>query len=342
MNGTIAVSFNISPAGSGKIQINSQTIREFPWNGTYFKNIPIEYIAVPNPGYRFVRWSDESLSRERTYNSNSNLSVTAIFESATGNHDLIVINEINYNSEPYFDTEDWVEFYNNSGSTIDLSGWLFKDSNDTNIFAIPSETILCEDEYLVLCRDITSFTFRFPYVDNYLGNLNFRLSDGGELIRLFDSFGNIVDSLTYDDEAPWPTEPDGDGPTLALKDPSSDNSLPENWAASSGHGTPGEKNDIVIEIADSNLPLLPKKFTLEQNFPNPFNSTTVIRYALPEDGFVKLIIYDITGRTVSRLIETKKNSGNHYVRWEANVPSGIYFYKLDVHSSRENFSQVKK
>ena len=155
----------------------------------------------------------------------------------------IVITEINYHSADDFDPEDWVEFYNDSCESVDMSGWVFKDDNDDHIFIFLPNTILEPEALVVLCRDTAAFSALFPEVDNRLGNFDFGLSGGGELIRLFDAQGNIIDSLTYDDEPPWPVEPDGNGPTLELIDPSLPNEDPENWRASNApHGSPGQEN----------------------------------------------------------------------------------------------------
>ena len=52
----------------------------------------------------------------------------------------------------------------------------------------------------------------------------------------------------YDDNAPWPTQTDGNGPTLSLKNPDLDNTLGENWAESIGYGTPGKINDTFVNV----------------------------------------------------------------------------------------------
>ena len=69
------------------------------------------------------------------------------------------------------------------------------------------------------------------------------LSNGGETVTLKDTFNQTVDTVSYDDVAPWPTEPDGSGPSLALLDPALDNSAAANWAKSrEDGGTPGAVN----------------------------------------------------------------------------------------------------
>lgn len=68
------------------------------------------------------------------------------------------------------------------------------------------------------------------------------------MIRLLDAAGEVVDALTYDDAAPWPVEADGNGATLALRNPLLDNTAAASWGASASGGTPGERNDTYEEL----------------------------------------------------------------------------------------------
>lgn len=72
------------------------------------------------------------------------------------------------------------------------------------------------------------------------------------------------------------------------------------------------------------------QFRLEQNFPNPFNPSTVIRYDIPSAGLVTLKIYDILGREVATLVDgERRDAGEYSVRWDgSNAPSGVYFSRL--------------
>ncbi|MFQ5870178.1 MAG: T9SS type A sorting domain-containing protein, partial [Candidatus Zixiibacteriota bacterium] len=73
---------------------------------------------------------------------------------------------------------------------------------------------------------------------------------------------------------------------------------------------------------------LPGNFHLS-NYPNPFNTSTIINYQLPVDAFVKLDIYNLLGDRVARLVDSKQQTGYRSVIWDAReVSSGIYFYKL--------------
>ncbi len=85
--------------------------------------------------------------------------------------------------------------------------------------------------------------------------------------------------------------------------------------------------------------LTPNTYTLSQNFPNPFNPTTTINFALPKDGLVKLVVYDITGKEVKVLANEIRTAGYHSIAFNAsNLPSGVYLYKL----SAGNFVETKK
>ncbi len=83
----------------------------------------------------------------------------------------------------------------------------------------------------------------------------------------------------------------------------------------------------------------PSSYELSQNYPNPFNPSTIIRYTIPENGFVKIKIFDILGREVSTLINKEQNSGNYEVEFDAsNLTSGVYFYRIQA----GDFVQTKK
>jgi hypothetical protein len=91
--------------------------------------------------------------------------------------------------------------------------------------------------------------------------------------------------------------------------------------------------------------LFPKEYTLHQNYPNPFNPSTVIRFTLPIRSSVKLIIYDLLGREIAKLVDREMIEGYQEVEWKAGVSTGIYFYRLEavsVDNPGARFVGVKK
>ncbi len=83
----------------------------------------------------------------------------------------------------------------------------------------------------------------------------------------------------------------------------------------------------IIEEVDH----IPRSFTLAPNHPNPFNTSTTIRYDLPLAGDVRLEIYDILGRKIETLVDGWQTAGAHSIVWEAeSVSSGVYFYRIQA------------
>jgi len=84
---------------------------------------------------------------------------------------------------------------------------------------------------------------------------------------------------------------------------------------------------------------IPSDFMLHQNFPNPFNPSTNIKFEIPKSSYVKLNIYDINGRLLEYLINEEMNPGVYEVIWNAsNYSSGIYFYRFET----ENYTETKR
>jgi hypothetical protein len=118
--------------------------------------------------------------------------------------------------------------------------------------------------------------------------------------------------------------------------------------------TVSAEGETVVEESDESASAaiveLPKEFGLDSNYPNPFNPSTTIRYAMKEDGVVKLAIYNILGQNVATLVNGVVSAGYHQITWNAvndggeDLPSGIYFYRLEVKpfSGGEGFVQSKK
>jgi len=84
---------------------------------------------------------------------------------------------------------------------------------------------------------------------------------------------------------------------------------------------------------------IPEKFSLQQNFPNPFNPSTSICFSLPADSKVKLVVFNSAGQEVAELVNEEMNAGTYEYQFDAgSLSSGVYFYKLIT----ENFTDTKK
>jgi hypothetical protein len=333
ISGTAEVELNIDQPGAGTIKLNTLDIAAFPWSGTYFQGVPIQVTALPNPGYRFEGWSGTVSPNlaSTAIDLEGDISLTARFVADNQYLNRIVINEINYNSPDDLDVEDWVELYNGYEVPVDVSGWVFNDGEDRRPYIISGRTIVAPGGYLVLCRDTFQFRQAFPQVENYIGNFGFGLSRGGELIRLYNASGALVDSLSYDDESPWPQETDGEGSTLSLLSPRLDNSLPESWGTSVIGGTPGKANEVRTVIEAVGGTVLPRTAALAQNYPNPFNSETVIAFSLPQADRVRIDLYSSLGQRVTTLVAAHLQAGNYRVAFKAeNLAAGPYFYRMQA------------
>nr|NQU91378.1 CotH kinase family protein [Bacteroidota bacterium] len=328
LTGPYEVSFDVEPYGSGNMQINSLT-PDVPWEGVYFGGIDTKLLALEtNESYEFDKWV---LNNHTVLPNDSALEVTVSLEE--GDHivamfkprffaDSLVINEINYNSASNFVPEDWVEFYNPNEYELDITGWVFKDEDDAHAFEFPENTIIEPLGYLVLCNDTAAFTSLFPDVTNIIGDMGFGLSGNGELIRLFNDEDVMVDTVHYDDTPPWPTEPDGNGPTLELWYPWLDNALAESWRASSYHGTPGAMNSFLVSIGDKSNDK-PLTFTI---FPNPLTSGSMLK--INSDRQIingEFVLYNLMGHEVYRISGIRSNR----VLIERNgLPEGMYVFRF--------------
>lgn len=243
----------------------------------------------------------------------------------------IVINEINYHGPTAADAGDWLELVHADPAfgPADLSGWFVRDRDDTNVFVIPPGTILLPGEFLVVVADSSAFSTLHPGVSTFVGEMSFSLSNGGELVRLYSYQNQLVDSLTYDDTAPWPVEPDSLGPTLELLSVTLDNTDPGNWRASLwAGGTPGAANSVVPTTAvDPELPLEAEASLAI--FPQPASTSAMVSFIPSNPGLVVLDVFDVRGKRVSRYRTSSSAAGKTHLRIDtASLPPGLYLLSL--------------
>lgn len=169
----------------------------------------------------------------------------------------IAITEINYNSDPYNKSNDWVELHNYGGSAVDISNWKLKDETPFNSFTIPAGTVLDANEYIVLVENIDTFLMVHGGVTNYIGEFAFGFDNTFGTVKIENNSGTVVKAVPYIDSIPWPKGCDGYGPTLQIIDEEASESNPANWRSGCVLGTPGEgyvdcNYDIVVSEINYN------------------------------------------------------------------------------------------
>lgn len=96
---------------------------------------------------------------------------------------------------------------------------------------------------------------------------------------------------------------------------------------------------VTVDVPESETPATPAEYNLDQNWPNPFNPETTISYYIPNQGPVKLSVYDMTGRELAELVNEVQAEGEQRVRFDAsNLATGVYFYRMES----GNFRSIRK
>lgn len=164
------------------------------------------------------------------------------------NDQHIVINEIMYNSD--IRGNEWVELYNRGDAAVDISGWTILDDNDEHRFTLPEQTVLPPDGYLVVAQDET-LAYQIYGILNVIGGVDYGWGSSGDQVRIVNAMGQMIALVDYTNLPPWPTEPDGGGPSLELLDPFGAQNDPANWRASTSEasrGTPGRRNSVAPPV----------------------------------------------------------------------------------------------
>ena len=248
-----------------------------------------------------------------------------ILVTVNGPSPQIVITEIMYNP-PMLGADDteFIELYNAGSTTVDLTGFTFSQGV-THTFTSGS---INAGAYIIITVNQTELDDLYGAGTADAQWTLWGLSNGGEDIELKDASGNIIDYVDYDDQAPWPTEPDGTGPSLRLCDLSSDNSLASNWSASTEATglisnakeikvTPGQASNCnslnVIKF------ISPIEISL---YPNPAKQIIVVK--LNEFNKASLTVYDLSGRLI-----LNKNLDSSLTNLNVSgFATGVYLFKI--------------
>ena len=193
----------------------------------------------------------------------------------------LVISKIHYHPMDYWGIDgeqfEFIEITNNGDNEVDLTGVYFRELGIT--YRFPNGSNIAPHEALMLCSDSLAFIDRYQMVP--FGQYTRKLSNKSENLVLADAWGNIIDEVHYYDSEPWPTEPDGNGPYLELKNLDSDNSLAENWTFC----------DDLTHVLD-----LSSAYSIEV-YPNPAKDRIRIH---ANETVISCQIVDLLGRVVAK------------------------------------------
>jgi hypothetical protein len=230
----------------------------------------------------------------------------------------LVISKINYNPLPTdeFSSDDleFMEITNNSNQNVDLTGIYFSQLGIS--YQFPSNSTIKAGEKLLLAGN--SSAFEEFYGSTPFDHFTRNLSNKSEKIVLSDAFGNIIDSITYKNENPWPVEADGGGFFLELTDLNSDNSLASNWKIST---------DLSVGLEST---FVKPAVTI---YPNPAQSKITVKSN--QYQFDSFEIYDLGGRKM--MVQKEINSNNFIIGIERLMP-GIFILKLHL-ANNDSFIQ---
>ncbi len=255
----VAASFSITSNGGNNFSTNQNYITLTGTAPISVKTIEVNGVAYPPTWTGLTSWS---LTYALTAGNNA-LSivgydlrgnpVSGATDSITVNYtgaselpqDFLAINEIMYN--PAVPDTSFIEIHNHSSNTaFDLSNFRIDGAD----FAFPEGTIIPAGGFLVVVNDPYAFAGAYGAEIPVDGIYQGRLDNGGETLKLVQpgltpDLDAVIDEVTYDDDAPWPSEADGYGPSLQLIDPTQDNNRVANWAATLGGGAAGGTNTLI-------------------------------------------------------------------------------------------------
>lgn len=225
---------------------------------------------------------------------------------------------------------EFIEFKNTSAKTIDISGVSLTDGIQ---YTFPAGTKLAPGDFVVVASNAVEFAKLYGFQPDFIYSGS--LSNGGEQIIVQTSSSQVVLSFTFDDEAPWPTEPDGDGYSLVSREinPKLNPDSVIYWTVSKyTNGSPGADDEMSVTANEELAVSESQRFEI---YPNPASSEFYIDFSIAGDEKVEVLLFDINGRLIETLVSENRFSGNHnlLLRPEKQPGAGIYIVALKTATS---------
>ena len=227
--------------------------------------------------------------------------------------------------DPYED--EFIELYNASADTISLASWQLGDAGSLgDYFRFPPGAVIAPRSYVVLFGGGNPSEFTVPvYTDD--GRIGDGLTNSGEAIYLIDKTGNLVASVSL---ATWP-----DDQSIVRTSLEYDAFVPHKTASpTQAPFSPGRATDTLSDSVSAVAKMA--SATSLQVWPNPFNTTTQLRFHLDQAASVRLAIYNIQGQLVRTLVDAPLHAGAHQMQWDGqderghSAATGPYFVRFRI------------
>jgi uncharacterized delta-60 repeat protein len=253
--------------------------------------------------------------------ASGNIYITGESRNSNGDDDYATIK---YNNDGI---QQWEVRYNGSGETFDLASALALDAaGNVYVTGRSSQTggsLITTIKYTEVPIPVELISFTAEVKENIV-QLNWETASeknnrGFEINRSRSSASKEWETIGFVNGRGTTTEPS----FYSFTDKIADGNYSYRLKQIDYNGTQKVVGELTVN------PPVPEQYSLEQNFPNPFNPTTRIKYSIPNSELVSIKVYDILGNEIETLIDEEKPAGTYEVSWnEAKLPSGVYFYKL--------------
>ncbi|MCX7833163.1 MAG: lamin tail domain-containing protein [Ignavibacteria bacterium] len=265
----------------------------------------------------------------------------------------LVINEIMY--DPLTISCEWVEIYNPTNKEINLIGWKFTEESSTTNLGDSVFNKLKPGCFIVIAKDTTIYN-RFDKLRNIspdnrlLFKSSLSLNNEGELVKILDASGNVVEGFVYNPKWHNPNLSDKKGYSLERINPLLKGDDNKNWSSCANPlgGTPAEKNSIYtpIPISTAEITISPNPFSPDGD---GFEDFTVIKYKLKSNiTQLRMKVFDVNGRLVRTLLNNQLSGSEGEIIFNGlndngeRLRLGIYIIFLEAVDSQGGVVETVK
>lgn len=279
---------------------------------------------------------------------------TAVAQTATPPD--IVINEILFNPKP--GGSDYVEVYNRSDSSVDISTLFLTNKNSSGNYGVlkklsDTSRYLLPHAYVVFTEDAARLALDYfvknPAAVVEVSSLPSYANAEGTVVLLTKQ-AMVIDEVHYKEDWQFPLLANAEGVALERIDPTGKSNDKANWrsaASNAGYGTPGYKNSQykLFQKAILNITITPKIFSPDGD---GIDDAATIQYTMPEGGWVaNIFIYDASGRQQRHLVKSAVLGTSGKFRWDGldekgrRLPVGQYVIYTEIFNLQGKKQQFK-